>query len=147
MNDDAKRYPQEPPSDYAEKASALPLPSLLACQILNLAECMDNDPNWLLAKLHLSPPAVLEQAQSGQSLLPHEIERILGLLLLISKVESMVKESVDSKDFDCVQWLATWLKSPVHALNDQMPADYLNSREREEVLFRLLTSAEVGSYQ
>ncbi|WP_256218020.1 MbcA/ParS/Xre antitoxin family protein [Burkholderia contaminans] len=58
----------------------------------------------------------------------------------------MVEESGSPDDFDIQTWLFDWLHSPVPALGNRRPVDYLHTPDGIDLISRLLASAQTGAY-
>lgn len=68
---------------------------------------------------------------------------VVGLLQMIGFLQSLTD---DVLEFDAGLWLAAWLNQPIRALKNQKARSYLNTEERQQVIFRLLSSIETGVY-
>lgn len=58
----------------------------------------------------------------------------------------MVRANDDSREFDSAAWVDRWLQSPVPALGDKLPLDYLGSDEDCQILVQLLRQMQSGAY-
>ncbi|HDR9057792.1 TPA: DUF2384 domain-containing protein [Burkholderia vietnamiensis] len=66
--------------------------------------------------------------------------------MLVTQVQSMIEEAGNQDGFDARSWLFDWLHSPVPALGDQRPVDYLHTPEGIDLISRMLASAQTGAY-
>ncbi|WP_266170767.1 MbcA/ParS/Xre antitoxin family protein [Dyella subtropica] len=67
-------------------------------------------------------------------------------LRLLEIVQMVVLESGNLEDFDAAAWLDDWLRHPVPALSNNLPAEYLKSDEGCQVLIQLLGQMRSGAY-
>lgn len=75
-----------------------------------------------------------------------ESEKILGFGALIGQVEAMVAENPDAKDFDARAWLSKWLTTPLPALGDKKPVEYLNTIAGQTLVSSMLARMAEGVY-
>jgi putative toxin-antitoxin system antitoxin component (TIGR02293 family) len=73
-------------------------------------------------------------------------ERVLGLEHLIGQVSVMVSESGIEEGFDAARWVGEWLEQPIPALGGAKPADYMDTREGQELVSRLLVQSQAGVF-
>lgn len=66
--------------------------------------------------------------------------------MLVTQVQNMVEESGDQDGFDARSWLFDWLQSPLSALGDQRPVDFLHTPEGRDLISRMLASFQTGAY-
>jgi putative toxin-antitoxin system antitoxin component (TIGR02293 family) len=73
-------------------------------------------------------------------------ERVLGLEHLIGQVSVMVSESGSEEGFDAARWVGQWLEQPIPALGGAKPADYMDTREGQELVSRILVQSQAGVF-
>ncbi len=66
--------------------------------------------------------------------------------MLVAQVQRMVEESGDREEFDARLWLDNWLRTPVPALGERLPIEYLHDPDGAELISRILASAQSGAY-
>lgn len=83
---------------------------------------------------------------SGSELVPQApSERVIGLMSLIGRLESMIARS-GATDFDAAKWLGAWLEAPLPALGGERPGSYLDTMAGQELLGRLIAMFESGAF-
>lgn len=65
---------------------------------------------------------------------------------LLRLVEAMMAQSPQAHTFDADQWLSDWLKSPVPALGNRCPTEFLDTSEGRELVRTLLIRMQSGSF-
>lgn len=91
--------------------------------------------------------ATVNRRLKGSETLPSEYsERIIGLQKLIGQVEVMVAESGDPAGFNAAHWVAEWLETPIPALNQARPAEFMDTMEGQELVSSLLDKMQSGAY-
>lgn len=75
-----------------------------------------------------------------------ESEKILGFGVLIGQVEAMVAGNPDAKDFDARAWLSKWLTTPLPALGNKKPVEYLNTMAGQNLVSTMLARMAEGVY-
>lgn len=68
------------------------------------------------------------------------------IVSLSALVQRMVEESGDPIGFDSQAWLEDWLVSPVPALGNRRPLDFLNEPGGVEVVRSIFLRAQDGGY-
>jgi uncharacterized protein (DUF2384 family) len=58
----------------------------------------------------------------------------------------MVLQSAQGHTFDANHWLNDWLDSPVPALGNRHPTDFLGTAEGQELVRTLITRMQSGSF-
>ncbi|WP_413123044.1 antitoxin Xre/MbcA/ParS toxin-binding domain-containing protein [Burkholderia orbicola] len=66
--------------------------------------------------------------------------------MLTAQVQRMVDESGNPTGFDARSWLSDWLRTPVPALDNRLPIEYLGNAEGIDLISRILASAQTGAY-
>lgn len=66
--------------------------------------------------------------------------------MLTAQVQRMVDESGNPAGFDARSWLSDWLRTPVPALDNRLPIEYLGNAEGVDLISRILASAQTGAY-
>lgn len=79
-------------------------------------------------------------------LLRSQIEQDLFRSQLLRLVEAMMAQSPQVHTFDADQWLSDWLKSPVPALGNRCPSEFLDTSEGCDLVRTLLTRMESGAF-
>lgn len=114
--------------------------------VTELAERMDIPKESLIDTLRLSRATVNRKARAKRPLSQDESERVLGVEYLIGQVENMVRESGSPEGFDAAKWVSNWLNSPLPALDNQPPADHMDTVEGQKLVSSLLAMAQSGAY-
>lgn len=70
----------------------------------------------------------------------------VGIERLVAQVELIVEESGSLTGFDPESWLKHWLNQPIGALGGKRPADYMATREGQEMVSNLLLQAQHGVF-
>ena len=65
---------------------------------------------------------------------------------LLALVEAMAHQSGSAKDFGPTAWLNGWLQQPVPSLNNEKPADVLETHGYEAVS-KVLACMQFGAYK
>jgi hypothetical protein len=73
--------------------------------------------------------------------------QIIGVHLLIGRVQNLVEECGDPVGFDSAKWLGDWAYSSNDALGGLRPADYFDTVVGQGVVADLLAAIRYGSYQ
>jgi putative toxin-antitoxin system antitoxin component (TIGR02293 family) len=95
--------------------------------------------------LGLKPSTAKRKGQLRERLSPGDSEAVLGLSKLVGQVQALVAESA-SREFDAARWVARWVETPLPALGGKAPAEYLDTREGQELVARLLNQSASGVY-
>jgi len=66
--------------------------------------------------------------------------------LLVSQVETMVKQSGTLEGFDAERWVIEWLHQPLPALGGKEPAELMGTKEGWEIVSGLLAKIQSGAY-
>jgi uncharacterized protein (DUF2384 family) len=117
-----------------------------AIEVGEIARKMNEPKERLYKLLRLSRATVDRKVRANEKLSTDDSERVLGMSLLIGQVEAMVVESGDPTGFDAARWLARWLDQPLPALNDECPANYLDTIEGQKLVSHMLASMQSGAY-
>lgn len=105
-----------------------------------------------VSKEHLYGILALPRATTGRKiregamLSTDQAERVLGLERLIGQVAVMVEQSGSPEGFNAARWVGDWLEQPISALGGAKPADYMDTREGQELLSRLLAQSQAGVF-
>lgn len=100
----------------------------------------------LLEALNISQSTLNRKATAERVLSSSDSERVLGVAKLVGKVEAMMVESSDVKDFDAGEWVGRWLLRPNRALGNEKPIAYLDTVEGQMHLLDLLGQQQSGAY-
>ncbi|WP_083438983.1 MbcA/ParS/Xre antitoxin family protein [Herbaspirillum autotrophicum] len=65
---------------------------------------------------------------------------------LLKLVETMVSQSAQGHTFDASYWLNDWLKSPVPALGNRCPIEFLDTAEGRYLVRTLITRMDGGAF-
>lgn len=66
--------------------------------------------------------------------------------MLVDQVQRMVEESGNREKFDARSWLENWLRTPVPALGNRLPIEYLHDPDGADLVYRILASTQSGAY-
>lgn len=78
--------------------------------------------------------------------LRNQVEQDLFRSQLLRLVEAMMAQSRQAHTFDATQWLSDWLKSPVPALGNRCPNEFLDTSEGCDLVRTLLIRMESGAF-
>ena len=117
-----------------------------ATRIGELAQRMEISKETLLAILGMSRATISRKEKNAALLSKDESERVLGIEMLIGRVQAMVEQSGDPTGFDAARWLAGWLANPMPALAGATPASYMDTFEGQKLLANLLAMSQSGVY-
>ena len=93
------------------------------------------------------PPATASRRLAkNANLSMEESERLVGLTKLIGQVESIVRESGDATNFEPARWFSRWIETPVQALGNKKPEEFLDTSDGREAISTLLAQMQSGAY-
>ena len=76
----------------------------------------------------------------------HESERVLMMAALIGQVATIVEESGDAKGFDAAAWIGQWIETPLPALGNQKPAEFMDTAAGQQLVSQLLAQSQSGAF-
>lgn len=117
-----------------------------ASSIADLSARMGINKEVLLAILGMSRATINRKEKNVTRLSKDESERVLGIEMLIGRVQAMVEQSGQPAGFDAARWVADWLANPVPALAGATPASYMDTFEGQKLLADLLAQSQSGVY-
>jgi uncharacterized protein (DUF2384 family) len=117
-----------------------------ASTISNLSSRMGMSKESLLTSLGLSRATISRKEKDATLLSKHESEKVLGVEMLISMVQTLVEESGDPSDFDAARWVSEWLTMPFSALGGKTAASYMDTFEGQKLVANLLLMTQTGAY-
>ncbi|WP_229491839.1 antitoxin Xre-like helix-turn-helix domain-containing protein [Massilia sp. HP4] len=117
-----------------------------AASIGDLSARMGISKEILLSSLGLSRATISRKEKHDSLLSRDESERVLGVEMLIGKVQAMVEESGAPEGFDAARWFAAWLVNPAPTLAGATPASYMDTFEGQRMLADLLAMSQSGVY-
>lgn len=117
-----------------------------ASSVGDLSARMGISKEILLSSLGLSRATVSRKEKHDNPLSRDESERVLGVEMLIGKVQAMVDQSGDPDGFDAARWLGAWLVNPASTLAGATPASYMDTFEGQRMLADLLAMSQSGVY-
>lgn len=117
-----------------------------AAVVTELADEMGWSREHAIDTFRFKRSTVLRKIKKDERLDTSESERLLSVMDIIDQVQSMVERSGDPTGFDASKWVADWLETPVPALGDKRPAEYLDTNEGVLIVRRLLAQMETGAY-
>lgn len=94
----------------------------------------------------LTRATVDRKVQRDDLLNQDESERVVGIARLVGQVQSLVRESGDSNDFDAAKWLASWLDKPLPALAGKRPGEFMDTAEGRALVSDLLAQQQSGAF-
>jgi putative toxin-antitoxin system antitoxin component (TIGR02293 family) len=100
----------------------------------------------VLEALELPRATYDRRIKKGDVFPASESEKILGFGVLIGQVEAMVADNPDAKDFDARAWLSKWLTTPLPALGNKKPVEYLNTMAGQNLVSTMLARMAEGVY-
>jgi putative toxin-antitoxin system antitoxin component (TIGR02293 family) len=111
-----------------------------------ISKCRVLDKSELLEALEL-PRATYDRRIKNAEIFPaQESEKILGFGSLIGQVEAMLADNPDANDFDARAWLSKWLTTPLPALGNKKPVDFLNTIAGQNLVSSTLARMAEGVY-
>lgn len=114
--------------------------------VAELAEDMGQPRTFLVTRLGLPASTVRRRAATQEKLSTEESSRVLGLARIIGQVKAMVEESGGPPDFDAAHWVAQWIETPVPALGERKPSEFIDTAEGQAVVSQLLSQIQSGAY-
>jgi len=114
--------------------------------VKDLAARMSMSQASLISMLDLPPSAVRERAGAPRRLSPSQSSRVLGLYCLIRTVEGIVEECGDPEGLNASTWLSGWLQSSLPALGGRYPAEFLCTREGQQLVWSVICRIQSGAY-
>jgi putative toxin-antitoxin system antitoxin component (TIGR02293 family) len=95
--------------------------------------------------LGLKASTTKRKEQFGERLSVADSEAVLGMCRLVGQVQSLVAGSAPA-DFDAAHWVGRWVEKPSPALGGKPPAGFLDTREGQDLVSRLLSQSAFGVY-
>lgn len=117
-----------------------------ASAVGQLSTSMGMSKELLLTSLGLSRATISRKERDETVLSKDESERVLGVMSLIVKVQTMVEQSGNPDGFDAARWVAEWLSKPLPALGGATPASYMDTFEGQKLVGELLSMSQSGAY-
>lgn len=117
-----------------------------AVMVGQLSTAMGINKELLLDSLGLSHVSISHQEKDGGVLSKDDSERVLGIVSLIGKAQTMLEESGNLVGFDAVRWVAQWLTKPLPALGGATPVSYMDTFEGQKLVGDLLAMSQSGAY-
>jgi putative toxin-antitoxin system antitoxin component (TIGR02293 family) len=114
--------------------------------VKDLAARMSMSQARLISMLGLPRNAARRRAGAPRRLSPSQSSRVLGLYCLIRTVEAIVEESGDPQGFNAADWLSGWLQSSLPALGGRQPAEFLCTREGQQLVWSVLGRIQSGAF-
>jgi len=99
-----------------------------------------------LTALHIPVATMNRKARTNAPLSPAEGERVLGIGRLLGQLQTMVRESGNTDNFDAAGWLSAWMSAPVPALGGARPLDLMDTMTGQALVSQLLAQMQSGAY-
>lgn len=65
---------------------------------------------------------------------------------LVSQVDTMVKQSGTMEGFNAERWVFEWLYRPLPALGGKNPAEFMDTKEGQDIVSRILAQSQSEAY-
>ena len=117
-----------------------------AAYVVALTQSMQIPKERLYSTLNLARATIDRKIQKRQRLSQEESERILAVVRLIGRADTMVQESGDPVGFDAPRWTAEWLQHPHPALGGRTPGELLDTADGRALVTDLLAQQQSGAY-
>lgn len=117
-----------------------------ATEVGSMARRLAMPQDRLTALLGMAPSTVSRKARTNAKLALDEGGRLLGVQRLVGQVAEMVEQSGDPTDFDAGQWVSRWIETPVPALGNRKPAEFLDTTEGQALVSSLIARMQSGAY-
>jgi uncharacterized protein (DUF2384 family) len=123
-------------------------PDAFAVRITELSKSLGLPRCKVLAFLGISRAGVNRGVHAFLPLSADETARVLGVESLIGQVRAMVEEGApgEAAGFNAARWLGQWLRQPLPALGERLPASYLHTLDGQRLVRKMLTMIASGSY-
>lgn len=135
---------------YRENPAALVLAikrGVPSSDLVRVSEAMGRPKEYLYGLLRFPSATAKRKIKKEEPLTAEQSERLIGLQRLIGQVETMVAESGSvHDDFDAAVWVADWLDTPLPALGNQKPAEFMDTQMGQGLVSDLLARAQSGAY-
>lgn len=106
-----------------------------------------NIPNERLVRmLGMAPATVSRKAKADGRLAVEDSSRMVEMGRLIGQVTEMVEKSGNAEGFDAAKWVAQWIESPVPALGNRKPAEFLDTSEGQTLVSTIVARMQSGAY-
>lgn len=106
-----------------------------------------NIPNERLVRmLGMAPATVSRKAKADGRLAVEDSARMVEMGRLIGQVTEMVAKSGNPEGFDAAKWVAQWIESPVPALGNRKPAEFLDTSEGQTLVSTIVARMQSGAY-
>lgn len=117
-----------------------------ARDVETMAKRMAVSKDRLLATLGMARATVDRKARDNRPLSTDESARLLGMARLVGQVQQMVAESGTPEGFDAAEWVATWLETPLPALDGHKPATFMDTADGQGIVSTLVARMQTGAY-
>ena len=114
--------------------------------VKRLAVDMGLEQSTLTDSLGLPRSTIARKMKYNSVLSKHESERVLMMAALIGQVATIVEESGDSKGFDAAAWIGQWIETPLPALGNQKPAEFMDTAAGQQLVSQLLAQSQSGAF-
>ncbi|GLQ91647.1 hypothetical protein GCM10007901_05970 [Dyella acidisoli] len=104
------------------------------------------DQETLIKYLGFGRSTLKRKIAANERLSQSESERVLGVTQLIVEVHRMVDESGETEAFDAAAWIGRWLRTPVPALKNRSPGEFLDTAIGQRHVFQIIRQMQSGAY-
>lgn len=94
--------------------------------------------------LGFSATTLARKIRDHQTLDLRQGEIAIGLVRLVGQIEAL--QEPGDEQIDAAAWLANWILSPVSALGNALPADFLDTSTGQQMISQMLAAVVHGSY-
>jgi putative toxin-antitoxin system antitoxin component (TIGR02293 family) len=99
--------------------------------------------------LGIAKATATKKERAGENVTGSGGHAAIGMVELLVAAEKIVSNSTaeEARGFDTAAWLGRWIERPQAALGGRRPMEFLDTPGGAQLVMRLLTSIESGSYQ
>lgn len=123
---------------------------LSATQVLEVFLKMELPKRQAIKMLNLSIRILADTSDNTKRLSPGQTERVFGLICMINMVHHAVMESnpeiIATGGFDAAKWLKQWLLKPLPVIGGEAPSEFMDTIRGQNLLIKLLSQADQGTY-
>lgn len=104
------------------------------------------DQERLIKSLGVGRSTLKRKVAKKQRLSSPDSERVLGVTQLVAEAQRVVEESGEREGFDAAAWVGEWIQTPVPALGNRRPEEYLDTAMGQLQVLQILRQMQSGTY-
>lgn len=113
-------------------------------EVVQIAEDMGVKQLRVKEMLRLAQGTFSRRARKAETLNLDESERVLRLKNLIGLAQKLAMQFGNATDFDAAKWIGQWVETPIPALGNVKPADYMDTGEGAKLVESTLIKTVTG---